>query len=332
MDPFSHAIVGGTAAALSCRKSHALKSAIICGALAGMSPDMDVLIRSASDPMFGLKFHRYITHALIAAPVIALVMAWLLRWIFRQQSFKTLYLFCIIGVAMHGVLDAMTNYGTHLFWPFTPRRESWSIISIIDPIFTFTLLGLLIATYRTKKRQYAAIGAAFALCYWGLGYYQREQATTNMMQLAESRGHTVERYEVKPSFANLVVWRMQYLYDGNIYIDAVHMSPWAGHVIYEGGSLPLYTPSADMSPVQLKDFEYFKFFSDGWLAYAPKHNDLISDVRFSMLPNQLDPIWGIRLHPETLEAHVSFENVRSRSEGDVQVLWQMIQGKALMDK
>lgn len=327
MDPLSHAIVGGTAAALFCRKPTMLRAAVLCGVVAGISPDLDIFLRAEGNPMFGLKYHRFFTHALVFIPLGSLLVAgFLWRWVRTTLPFKCIFGFCLAGLGMHGLLDAMTNYGTHLLWPFSNRRESWSIISIIDPIFTLTLLAFLICAVRARARQYAIIGALFALSYWSLGYYQREQATSAMQALAQARGHTVERFEVKPAIGNVWVWRGQYIYAGKIYYDAFHVSPWRGKVSYEGGHVPLFVPPKNISGAQQRDLDYFTFFSDGWLAYAPSDAGLIGDMRFSMLPNQSGPIWGIRLQPDKPDAHVLFENIRSRSEGDFTRLWNMIKG------
>ncbi len=330
MDPFSHAMVGGTAAVLLCRKPTVLRAAALCGVLAGMAPDLDVLLRAEGNPMFGLKYHRFFTHALAFAPLGALMVAGAVWPLLRKHlTLASMVMFCFVAMCMHGVLDAMTNYGTHLFWPFTPRRESWNIISIIDPIFTLTLAALLLCAVWKRARKYAVMGAVFALSYWAFGLYQREQATDAMRALAHSRGHAVERYEVKPAFANVLLWRGQYLHAGNIYYDAFHVSPWRGEVIYAGGSVPVFTPPSGISKTQQQDLKYFTFFSDGWLAYAPSDAGLIGDMRFSMLPNASGPIWGIRLQQDNPQSHVAFENIRNRSKGDVMRLWTMIKGEPL---
>lgn len=330
MDPFSHAIVGGITASSMCRYPRMLRLAAVCGITAGMAPDLDILIRAADNPMLGLGFHRHFTHALAFAPLGAFIVAGLLWLLMRKHlSFTWIYLFCLAGFAMHGLLDALTNYGTHLFWPFTNRRESWSIISIVDPIFTLTLLVLLVIAAVKRSRRVAFTGVAFALLYWSAGYYQREQATAAMRALAATRQHTVERFEVKPSLGNIIVWRGQYLHQGTIYIDAFNVSPWRGAVVYEGGSLPVYNAPQNVSTVQQRDLDYFIFFSDGWVAKAPNDQDLIGDARFAMLPNQTMPIWGIRLQPEKPESHVLFENIRMRKAGDIDTLWTMIQGRGL---
>ena len=43
------------------------------GALAGAAPDLDVLIRSETDPLLALQYHRHFTHALLIAPLIGLL-------------------------------------------------------------------------------------------------------------------------------------------------------------------------------------------------------------------------------------------------------------------
>ncbi|NBX66492.1 MAG: metal-dependent hydrolase [Proteobacteria bacterium] len=327
MDPFSHALVGGTFAAASRYTPH-IRAAVLCGVVAGMMPDIDVLLRETGNPMLGLGLHRHFTHALVFVPFGALIIASFLWLFLKSLPMRFLYFYSFMGILTHGILDSLTNYGTHWLWPFTNRRESWSVISIVDPIFTFTLLGLLIASAVQKTRRYVLIGVAFAGLYLGFGLYQRGQATEAMMAQAQARGHDVVRYEVKPSIGNLFAWRGQYEHAGRVYVDAYHVSPWRGHVVYEGGSLPLYKHQTDVGPLQQKDFEYFEFFSDGWVARAPSDQNLLGDIRFSMLPNSLEPIWGIKFQSDPAK-HVLFENVRSRKEGDFARLWAMIKGEPL---
>ena len=48
---------------------------------------------------------------------------------FWQVSFGFTYLFCLLGYATHGMLDACTSYGTQLLWPFTNHRYAFNTIS-----------------------------------------------------------------------------------------------------------------------------------------------------------------------------------------------------------
>lgn len=73
MDPISQAALGALAPqallrAPTATKRHLLRVGCI-GALAGMAPDLDVLIRSSSDPLLQLEFHRQFTHSLVFIPI-----------------------------------------------------------------------------------------------------------------------------------------------------------------------------------------------------------------------------------------------------------------------
>jgi inner membrane protein len=295
---------------------------------AALSPDLDVLIRSAADPLMNLQYHRHFTHALIFTPIGAAIIAfiwWLL--LKRKEPYKALWGYCFFGIFTHGILDSMTNYGTHLFWPFTNARESWSIISIIDPIFTLTLLALLITTLVRKQRRFVVIGAVFAAMYLSFGYAQKERATQAMMSLAMERGHLVLYYEVKPSLGNLFVWRVQYEAGGRYYIDAVRIS-LSGKVNYFAGNsvavLDTKNYALNPSSVMANDIERFRFFSDGWLAALPEDPNMIGDMRFGLLPNDTHPLWGIRIDPTTPDTHAEFVNLRTRRDGDLGMLLDMI--------
>ena len=149
MDPVSQGVVGGVAARPFASAKEKL-IAVVVGALAGMAADLDVLIRSDTDPLLFLEYHRHFTHALIFIPIGALLCALLANFILsrlfsqRHIGFKQVYLWCFAGYATHALLDACTTYGTQLFWPFSDARIAWNNVSVVDPLFTIPLLCLLI--------------------------------------------------------------------------------------------------------------------------------------------------------------------------------------------
>ena len=67
MDPLSQAAIGAAAAQSFSRKADLFRVGVV-GALAGMAPDLDVLIRSSTDPLLQLEYHRQFTHSLIFIP------------------------------------------------------------------------------------------------------------------------------------------------------------------------------------------------------------------------------------------------------------------------
>ncbi len=119
MDPLSQGTVGAAFAQSAANKNNIFKIGII-GFIAGLAPDLDVLIQSSNDPILSLEYHRQFSHSLVFIPIGSLVVALLIfPWVKKTMSFKLVYLVSFLGYATHGLLDACTSYGTLLFWPFS---------------------------------------------------------------------------------------------------------------------------------------------------------------------------------------------------------------------
>ena len=67
MDPISQGIVGAVCARTA--RPGLSGDTLLLGALAGMAPDLDVLIRSGTDPLLFLEYHRQFTHSIAFAPI-----------------------------------------------------------------------------------------------------------------------------------------------------------------------------------------------------------------------------------------------------------------------
>ena len=65
----------GAAAAQAVARPRQVAVAGLLGALAGMAPDLDVLIRSSVDPLLFLEYHRQFTHSLVFIPLGAALCA-----------------------------------------------------------------------------------------------------------------------------------------------------------------------------------------------------------------------------------------------------------------
>ncbi len=78
MDPITQGLVGASLSQSVCKKQD-LMAAGVLGILAGMAADLDVLIRSANDPLLFLEFHRQFTHSLLFIPVGGLLCALVLH-------------------------------------------------------------------------------------------------------------------------------------------------------------------------------------------------------------------------------------------------------------
>ncbi|MDX1950366.1 MAG: metal-dependent hydrolase [Rickettsiales bacterium] len=313
MDPFSHGFLASLAAQNISKKEH-IKKASIYGFLAGMSPDLDVLIRSKTDSLLAVEFHRHFTHSIFFAPIGALIVSYFWWLIFRKNlQFKFAYPYSLIGILTHGLLDAATSYGTRIYWPFSNDRVSWSIISIIDPLFTIPLaiLVILIAYKSTKFLKIFSI--AFVFLYLFNGYLQRERVEETLENLSISRNHKIEHFEIKPTIGNNILWRSTYIYKDKIFIDAIR-SNWLGDIkIYEGESLnhlsfPSSFSNLNKSSILYNDIARFDFFSNKFLGALEEMPNVIIDARYSISATSAKPMWGILIDEKHPNKHAYFKH------------------------
>jgi len=285
MDIVTQGILGA-ALATSAAPPRELRTAAVVGLAAGMLADADALIHSASDPLLTLEYHRHFSHALVFVPVGALLAALLLWPLLRTRlAFSRLYLYALLGYCLSGLLDACTSYGTHVLWPLSDARTAFNIIAIVDPLFTLALLVPLVLALRRRRRMLAVLGIGLAAAYLGVGVLQHQRAMHALEQLAEQRGHSPQRMLVKPTLANLLLWRGLYLARGEIHVHAIR----AGIEMrsYPGDSAAMAEPTGQGAEAR------FATFTDGWLIRHPEQPARLGDARYAMLPTDLRPIWSL---------------------------------------
>jgi membrane-bound metal-dependent hydrolase YbcI (DUF457 family) len=184
MDTITHGVVGALIGKglFSERNGRVATFAATVGA---MFPDVDVVQEIfSSDPLAIVKYHRAITHSFAALPFFAALLAWLTRagfafakkrWGLRDweaPSWGILFIIYAVAIASHIFLDAMTSFGTRIWYPLSQQRVSWDLLFIID--FCFTAIALLpqivawIYSDRTKMPKRAlSMWAVFTLCAFG---------------------------------------------------------------------------------------------------------------------------------------------------------------------
>ena len=331
MDLITHSLAGAALAGSVAPGPHVRRAAAV-GAVASLLPDVDVLMRVAGDPLLTVEYHRHFTHSLLFAPFGALLIA-ALAWLFLRgrMTFARIFLYAALGVLSAGLLDTCTSFGTHLLWPFSDQRIAWNVIAVLDPLFSLMLLAALGFALAWRSAVPARIGVTAALLYLLAGFAQHQRAETAALQLAQARGHAIDRMEVKPTLGNLLLWRSVYLSGEEFHVDAVRVASGAP-LVYRGGSLPRFHADqldAPPGPVQATDIDRFRRVSDDYLVVHPLRRRVIGDVRYAMLPNGTLPLWGIVLDPDTPERHVEFITMRDSSKATRQTFLDMLRGRPL---
>ena len=330
MDPLSQGAVGAAFAQSSANKKNIFKIGVI-GFLAGLAPDLDILIKSSTDPILFLEYHRQFTHSLFFIPFGSLIVALMLfPFVKSSMSIKTVYYASLLGYATHGLLDACTSYGTQLFWPFSNERVTWNNISIVDPLFTIPVVILVVIAIKTKKKIFSFFSIGWIIFYLSLGFIQYERALLAAVELAQVRGHSPERLTLKPSFGNLILWKSIYQHKETFYVDAIRVaqsSTWCTGESIRVFDYQYHLPNLEKESHQKKDIERFRWFSQDYLGYDKERN-IVTDVRYSMIPNQIAPMWGLMIDEQRgVNDHAIWWTSRSLDQSQIDLFKNMLKGR-----
>lgn len=186
MDNLTHTLAGiaFSQAGLN-RKTRFATLALILGSNA---PDVDIVTRFGGSVTY-LEYHRGITHSLLGASGLAVVLAALIYFPGRLARAKPsgpaldarwLLLLCWIAVLAHILLDFTNAYGVRPFLPFSGRWFAWDIMPIIDPVLLlllaaglclpllFRLISEEVGAHKTGYRRGATFALAAMVLLWGL--------------------------------------------------------------------------------------------------------------------------------------------------------------------
>ncbi len=220
MDTLTQAALGATVGALIAGK-HAPRKALLWGAVVATLPDLDVFIPYDND-LDNFTLHRSWSHSWLMQSLIAPLLALLCyRTVPNSFSYKSWFWLIWLALATHSGLDALTVYGTQLFWPINSPPVSNGTIFIIDPMYTLPLLcGVItIAIWPDSggSRIWLHNGFLISCCYllWALGVQNimYQQARLALLQ----QGIRADKVLVIATPFNTLLWRVVALNKYNYY-------------------------------------------------------------------------------------------------------------------
>jgi len=216
MDPLTHALTGIALGRAGLNRWSPQGTVVV--ALAAAAPDLDVLASFWGSTTY-LHYHRHLTHALPAMPVIALLPTLLVALLSRKGfPWKQAYLLSLVGVASHIVIDWLNSYGVRPFLPFSECWYSLDVFSLSDlwlwAVLLVAALAPLVARLVSSEigaRSGSGRGlAVFALLFFvGLGvwrYLLHERAVA-VLDARLYQGVAPERVAAFPSRGSPWRWR-----------------------------------------------------------------------------------------------------------------------------
>lgn len=223
-------------------------SALLWGALVGMSPDLDVLLAPLHGGYGELLYHRGTTHSLWFGFVAGPLLGWLL-WRWRDQrppELRSWILLCVLALVTHPILDLFTPYGTQLFAPFSRARFALNGVGIIDPAYTAILACGLFAAAPSQRsdgpgRRRVAWALALSTAYLFVGVGLNEVARADIRSVLTKQGASQARVNVYPTLLQPLMRRVVARADGQL---------WVGWYTSLAPGCPLWqsTPEPKTSP------------------------------------------------------------------------------------
>jgi inner membrane protein len=155
MDTLTHMAIGAAAGELVLGKREGGR-AVLCGALAGAMPDLDMVPTLFMEQLARLDVHRGYTHSILFALLISPILGYLASRMTKTRNgtgsrFQWMVL-VFIAVLLHIGIDCLTTYGTRIFLPLSDYRVAVSSIAFIDPVFTMPLIVAALALVPLNKR------------------------------------------------------------------------------------------------------------------------------------------------------------------------------------
>lgn len=171
MDSITHIVLGACVGEVFMDKK-AGRKALLWGALAQSIPDIDFISGTWLPLTKELIAHRGLTHSFLFAFLISFFLALIAsRWHKAETiTIRKWFVFFLIEVLIHLLLDAMNNYGIGWFEPFSSIRISLNVLYVADPLFTITPLVvffflLVLKMDYPRRLKFARIGVMVPVFY-----------------------------------------------------------------------------------------------------------------------------------------------------------------------
>ncbi|MDZ4802192.1 MAG: metal-dependent hydrolase [Bryobacteraceae bacterium] len=217
MDNLTHSMTGLLLGRAGLRKFHPQATLILF--LAANMPDMDAVSAVGGAANY-FQYHRWITHALVSIPVVALIPV-LFAWAWRRKEkpqFLAGWVLSMIGVGSHLLLDYTNPYGIRLFLPWDTSWPMLSTTSLIDVwiwaiLLTGTLwpmLGRLVSSEIGAKQETGsglAIVALSLLALYDGGRWVLHEKAVALLDSQMYNGESPLRVHAFPDQLNPLVWQ-----------------------------------------------------------------------------------------------------------------------------
>jgi inner membrane protein len=328
LDSLTQIVLGaGVGVAVLGRRLGPRKAAVVGGVL-GTLPDLDVFYPFA-DPVDAFVWHRSATHSLVMHTLATPILGEGLRLLFKplRQARWHAWAAVFLCLTTHALLDAMTVYGTRIFWPLWLEPVGLGSIFIIDPLYTLPLLvafvwALCLPRWTARFRTGLIVAFILSTGYLGWSVLAQRLVEQRAGETLAAAGIEPERLMATPMPFNTLLWRAIAI-DGGRYLNL--------YVPVLGGTIETYQhPRGDVTCLDGIDRgATLAAFTKGFFKVEVVDGRLlVADLRMGLTPNYVFR-YAVAEAREGLLSPV-LPPVRMRTprsaDGDLPWLWAMLSG------
>lgn len=259
------------------------RKALLIGAVLGTLPDLDVAL-DYGDAVANVTEHRGFSHSLFVLTGLATLLAVLCARLAPSKAISLPHWWCFFTLALitHPLLDALTTYGTQLFWPLDLRPAAWPIIFIIDPLYTLPLLfALAVALISQRVRKACTWGLAISSVYLVMATGAKLLVEQRLTPALAEQGLEGAPLLIQPTPFNIVLWRATVI-NGDRYYESLIS-------VFDGDRQPHFEPlirHADLEEIALASpqGQRLNWFAGPFLRYQTRLLDgketlIATDIR-----------------------------------------------------
>jgi inner membrane protein len=301
LEPVTQGLLGGTFGQALYGRALGRK-AVVYGALAGMLPDVDVVM-NLQQPVGEFVWHRGPTHALWFGPLVGPALGY---WLWRRhgRAPETLGAWIglmVVAIVTHPLLDAFTSYGTQLLTPFTDTRFAWDAVAIVDPAYSLLLLLALLAGRRLgvstpAARAAALVALSLSTGYLGWGLALESRARARVDDALRAQGITGAEIHAYPTLLQLHYRRIVVHEGGRFRIG--WLTTWSDDPgRFEAFAEPLHPLiAAARATPEGRVLEWFAAGLTAGRVIDDAGGSIveIDDVRYGLPGRPRDGFWGLR--------------------------------------
>ncbi len=289
MDSLTQFALGAAVSTVCLGRTLGPRKAALLGGVLGTVPDLDVFL-PFDNPVDAFVLHRGWTHSLfvhaVAAPVIGELLVRTIKGLRDHRPLVWLTVF--LCFTTHALIDAITVYGTRLFWPFYPDPVGVGSVFIIDPLYTLPIVAVVIwaltrGQWSSSLQRGLSAALVFTTAYLGLSMVLQAHIESRAQAVFVDAGIKADRVFAIAAPFNTVLWKVIGLEDDryhNVYLS-----------LFDGEKdVRIYThPRHPELVAGLGDVDAFRkleWFSRGYYrAELEEGRIVVSDLRMGLTPS-----------------------------------------------